>query len=171
MPTAWRTRQIDFGSGPVPTVTIPWGDVVTAWHTTGIPDIEVYMALPERAIRRLRRTRWLAPLLGLGPVRRTLQRRVQGGPAGPSAQRLASGVTRQWGEVVGADGRRAVTLQQGPQAYRWTAWTAVAAVERVLGGVEARGFQTPAAVFGADFVLGMPGVERRDLPITGPSRG
>ena len=27
-------------------MTIPWGDVSTAWYSTGIPNIEVYMAAP-----------------------------------------------------------------------------------------------------------------------------
>jgi short subunit dehydrogenase-like uncharacterized protein len=51
---------------------------------------------------------------------------------------------------------------RGPQAYRWTALTAVAAVERVIAGDVPRGFKTPAGAFGPDFVLG-PGVEREDL--------
>ena len=46
VPTAWRTRTIDFGDGPVRAMTIPWGDVATAFHSTGIPNIEVYLAAP-----------------------------------------------------------------------------------------------------------------------------
>jgi len=52
---------------------------------------------------------------------------------------------------------------RGPQAYRWTAITALDAVERVIAGDVVRGFTTPAGAFGPDFVLG-PGVEREDLP-------
>ena len=32
--------------GPRTAITIPWGDVSTAYHSTGIPDIEVYMSAP-----------------------------------------------------------------------------------------------------------------------------
>src|SRR3712207_3296995 len=42
VPAAWRTRVIDFGAGPRTAMTIPWGGVVTAYHSTGIPTIEVY---------------------------------------------------------------------------------------------------------------------------------
>ena len=35
VPAAWRTRSIDFGRGPVTAMTIPWGDVSTAYHSTG----------------------------------------------------------------------------------------------------------------------------------------
>src|SRR5512139_1306127 len=46
VPLAWKTRHIDFGNGrgPIATITLPWGDVSTAYYTTGIPNIEVYMA-------------------------------------------------------------------------------------------------------------------------------
>src|SRR5438552_12002536 len=46
VPTAWKTRTIDFGAGPVKAITIPWGDLATAYYSTGIPNIEVYMAAP-----------------------------------------------------------------------------------------------------------------------------
>ena len=42
VPAAWRTRKVDFGRGPRTVVSIPWGDVSTAYHSTGIPNIEVY---------------------------------------------------------------------------------------------------------------------------------
>src|SRR5438874_2145204 len=46
VPAAWKTRVIDFGAGPVQAVTIPWGDVFTAYHSTGIANVEVYTAAP-----------------------------------------------------------------------------------------------------------------------------
>ena len=46
MPAAWKTRVIDFGAGPVKAITIPWGDVASAYYSTRIPNIEVYMAMP-----------------------------------------------------------------------------------------------------------------------------
>ncbi|MBM4073358.1 MAG: hypothetical protein FJ271_31215, partial [Planctomycetes bacterium] len=54
VPLAWKTRVIDFGIGPVKAITIPWGDVSTAYHSTGIPDIEVYLAatLGQRLLAR-----------------------------------------------------------------------------------------------------------------------
>jgi hypothetical protein len=57
----------------------------------------------------------------------------------------------------------AVSRLRGPQAYRWTVLTALAATERVCAGEAPRGFTTFAAAFGPDFILG-PGVEREDLP-------
>src|SRR5438105_246807 len=57
VPAAWKTKVIDFGNGPVKAITIPWGDVATAYFSTGIPNIEFYMAAPlgTRTLARLSR--------------------------------------------------------------------------------------------------------------------
>ena len=40
VPVAWKTREIPFRDGRRMAVTVPWGDVASAWHTTGIPNVE-----------------------------------------------------------------------------------------------------------------------------------
>src|SRR5271166_6071412 len=40
------TGSCDFGRGLRPTIQIPWGDVSTAFHSTGIPNIEVHVEAP-----------------------------------------------------------------------------------------------------------------------------
>ena len=40
----------DFGHGPKPTIGVSWGDVSTAWRSTGIPDIGVFFEA-DRAMR------------------------------------------------------------------------------------------------------------------------
>ena len=162
VPAAWKSRQVDFGGGPQNTMSLPWGDVVTAWYTTGIPDIEVYMAVPDPVARRLRRMRPLLPLMGLAPVRRIAAARARRRPPGPSPSKLARGETRLWGEVVDGAGGRATARMRGPQAYRWTALTALDAVQGVLGGGVEPGFRTFAGAFGPDLVL-RHGVEREDV--------
>jgi saccharopine dehydrogenase (NAD+, L-lysine-forming) len=49
-----------------------------------------------------------------------------------------------------------------PEAYTLTAHSALASVEAVVAGGAPPGFQTPSSAFGADFVLGIEGVSRRD---------
>ncbi|MBI4569332.1 MAG: saccharopine dehydrogenase NADP-binding domain-containing protein [Planctomycetes bacterium] len=163
VPTAWRTRRIDFGRGPVKAVTIPWGDVATAWHSTGIPDIEVYAAAPRLALRAaMRAVGLLRPLLARPAVVSFLSRRVRSGPAGPSETERARGACFLWGEVEDDAGRTAVSRLRGPEGYTFTAHTVLAIVERALRGEALAGFHTPSQAYGADFVLGLPGVERSD---------
>ena len=77
VPSAWKTREVDFGRGPRMTMTIPWGDVSTAFHSTGIPNIEVYMALHPRLIRAAKVSRYLGPLLAARPVQAFLKQNPQ----------------------------------------------------------------------------------------------
>ena len=60
-----ESGSCDFGQGEKPTIQVSWGDVATAFHSTGIPDIEVqFEELP--AIRAFARTPWFVKsFLGL----------------------------------------------------------------------------------------------------------
>jgi short subunit dehydrogenase-like uncharacterized protein len=162
VPACWRTRTIDFGRGPVVAMTIPWGDVSTAYHSTGIPDIEVYMAssAPQRLAARL--SRWLGWLLRSGPVQRWLRKRIRAGAPGPTDEERARGETLLWGEAADARGGLVVSRLRGPEGYTLTAQAAVRVVERVLAGRVESGFQTPSRLLGPDFVLDLPGVTRAD---------
>jgi len=155
-------RSVDFGHGPVQAVRLTWGDVFTAYYSTGIPNIEVYVVLPEAARKQRALLHKLRPLLGLAPLRRLLQRGVR---PGPSAEARARTVTHVWGEVEDAAGRRAAARLHGPEAgLVWTTPAALAVVRKVLGGTFSPGFQTPAKVYGADLVLECEGVTREDVP-------
>ncbi len=163
VPAAWRTRTIDFGRGPRTAVTIPWGDVSTAWYSTGIPDIEVYVAVPAALRAAMVASRHLGWLLGRRWVRNLQLRRVRRGPAGPSARQLEHGRSTIWGRVEDAAGRSASALLHGPDGYLLTARTALAIVRRVLEGDAPPGFQTPSRAYGPDCVLSIEGVSREDL--------
>ncbi len=164
VPAAWRTREVDFGDGRRDlVVTIPWGDVSTAWHSTGIPNVEVYMAMTAAMRRALVISRWLGWLLSAGPVRRWLVARARARKSGPSDASRARGESRLWGEARDAHGHSVVSRLVAPEAYTLTARTAVEAAIRVLGGGVGVGFQTPSRAFGADFILGLAGVVREDV--------
>jgi short subunit dehydrogenase-like uncharacterized protein len=163
VPAAWRTRRIDFGSGPVDATTIPWGDVSTAYYSTGVGNIEVYAASSPMARRLMVASRYIGWLIGAPPVRSLLRRLVRAGPAGPNDATRARATSRLWGEATDRDGRRVVARLTGPQSYALTALTAVAAVEKVLAGDVSPGFQTPSRAYGPDFILEIPGVRREDV--------
>jgi len=164
VPAAWKTRVVDLGDGAVRVTSIPWGDVATAWYSTGIPDIEVYTRMGAGRRRLLRATRYLGRLLAARPTQRWLKARIRGGAPGPSARARAAGTSRILGEAGNAAGRTVRSRLRGPEGYTLTVHTAVAALERVLAGQAKPGFQTPSLAFGPDFVLTVDGVVREDLP-------
>jgi short subunit dehydrogenase-like uncharacterized protein len=163
VPAAWKTRVIDSGTGPVEAMTIPWGDVSTAYHSTGIPSIEVYMAAPLRLRLAARASRYLGWFLGSALVQRLLKRRIRAGPPGPTVEERSRGQSLLWGEAEDPTGRKVVSRMHGPDGYTLTVRAALATVDRVLAGAVAPGFQTPSTLFGPDFVLGLEGVFREDV--------
>jgi short subunit dehydrogenase-like uncharacterized protein len=163
VPPAWRVREIDLGGGANTAVTIPWGDVSTAYYTTGIPNIETYATVPKYAASVMEQTGVLTPFLGSSPVQRALKGIIDATVSGPTADERARSTTRIWGEVKNGDERAAARLQT-PDTYEFTARTATEIARRVLAGEVGPGFQTPAAAFGPEFVLDFDGVEREDVP-------
>ncbi len=163
VPAAWKTREVDFGRGPVTVVSIPWGDVATAYHSTGIPNIVVYAALGKRTPRLMRLTRYTGWLLASPPAQVFFKWMIRRQPPGPNAEQRARGRSFVWGTVWDDDGGRATARLKGPEGYAFTALAALALAEKVLDGEAVAGFQTPAKAFGPDFVLDIEGVTRVDL--------
>jgi short subunit dehydrogenase-like uncharacterized protein len=162
-PLAAKERRIDFGEGERLCISVPLGDVATAFRSTGIPNIEVYLALPASAAWALQWRNLVDWLLRRRRVQRFLRQRIQTAPHGPSEARRTTGRTLLWGRVEDSAGASAESLLQTPEIYQFTALTAIAIVEKVLAGQAPAGFQTPAAAYGADFVLSIAGVGRWDL--------
>ena len=167
VPAAWRSREIAFGDKPRLSVTIPWGDVSTAWHSTRIPNIEVYTATSKGTIRGMILSRYIGWLLEAAPVQRFLLGRIRAGKPGPSDGQRERAQAHLRGEAWDAEGNRVAARLRTPDGYTLTAITAVAAARKVLAGAAQPGFRTPSLAFGADFILEVAGAERHDLPASG----
>lgn len=163
VPTAWQARTIEFADKPRLCVTIPWGDVSTAFHSTGIPNITTFMATTPSGLRSMRLLRLFEPVLRARPVKRFLLGRLKARPAGPSAASLERTRSQVWGEAKDASGAAVRSRLTAPTGYKLTAIASVRAAERVLAGGIAPGFLTPSRAFGADFILEIPGSEWEDL--------
>ncbi|MEJ7813132.1 MAG: saccharopine dehydrogenase NADP-binding domain-containing protein [Gemmatimonadaceae bacterium] len=163
VPPAWRVRAVDFGDGPARVTTMPWGDVSTAYHSTGIPNVEVYMAIPTSLRLAMRYGRVALPLLASPPVQRWLASLVRRMPAGPTLEQRARGQSRFWAEASDDAGARAAARLFGPEGYEFTVRSAVECVRRALRGDACPGFQTPSRAFGPDLVLAIEGVRREDM--------
>lgn len=163
VPAAWKTREIDFGRGAVTATTIPWGDVATAFYSTGIPNIEVYAVMPAGLRRMMKLTRPFGGLLGSGMVQRFLKKRIKAQPPGPNEEERARGKSFVWGEVKDDSGKKAVSRLRGPEGYTLTALAALAIVGHVLAGNFSIGFQTPSKAYGSDLILEIDGITREDV--------
>lgn len=159
-PLAHEARRIEFGCGSRWAMTIPWGDVSTAFHTTGIPNIRVFTGTPESRIRQLRRLRPFLPLVGSTPVKRALQWWIGRTVVGPDAATRAQAKVHLWGEVRNQAGERREATLEVPEGYALTASAAVELTLRLAAGGLDPGAWTPAGAFGPDLISEIPGVER-----------
>jgi len=156
-PMGFHTRKIDFGNGPRTAMALPWGDVSTAFHTTGIPNIEVFLAVPPALLWAARLGNVLAPLLGLAPVQAALKRRA-GAVTGPDAQSRAASPCHVWGEVRNAAGATRTARIRTANGYDVTVQGALAVVQKLLARNSADGGSfTPARLCGAGLITELAG--------------
>ncbi len=161
VPAAYETKEIDFGEVQKTGVTIPWGDVSTAFYSTEIPNIKVFTVIPEKQITLLKMSRYVGWLLALTPFQSILQSQIPEG--GPDEEERESGKTYLWGKATDAKGNSVESRQQGPEGYKFTMLTALRIAEKILEGEFCVGFQTPAKCYGDELVLEIEGVERQDV--------
>ncbi len=160
-------RRVRFSDRERTVVPIPWGDLETAFQTTGIPNITTYMALPRATARLLS---WLSIpgrwALAFKPLRRLVQGWAAKSMRGPDAETRRTARSYVWARVADAGGREAQAWLEAVEAYRFTALAGVRCVEKVLE-MRPKGALTPALAFGADLVLEIEGTRRYDAPLSG----
>jgi short subunit dehydrogenase-like uncharacterized protein len=167
-PAAHR-RRFDYGRGDGWSSAVTWGDLASAFRTTGIPDIEVCFEDTPTSRAMLLAGRTFGPWLQLPIAQAWLKAHVPLFPEGPTAAERAIHRCVIVAEATMRSGRQVTSRLRTPEAYSLSAQTAAAIAGRALRGDVEPGFQTPARVYGADFILGFEGVIREDLDRAGPS--
>jgi len=157
VPLAYKTRRIDFGDGEKLAMTIPWGDVSTAYATTGIPNIEVYIPGSPAMVAWLRRANRLKWLIGTGLAQRFMKRRIEKTVKGPSAAKRDAHPTFVWGEVTNSRGDQRTARIKTANGYSLTVTGALAVAEHLLANNVPGGVYTPAKLVGPDLVTRLPG--------------
>lgn len=155
--------EFDFGKFTTKTTRIQWGDISTAWRSTGIPTIEVFAGADEKTIGNLKTSNYFSWLLRKRWLRDFILTQVDKGKSGPSQHDLHTGKCYLRGTVWDAAGNIHTSLFNGPNAYLLTAKTAVLIAEKVMTGKFDAGYKTPAMQYGADLILEIADTRREDL--------
>lgn len=159
-----RIRMLDtFVSGEriyagqaIPCLGIAWGDISSAWYSTKIPNISVFLRASKSSVQRLRALSLLRPILALPLVQKLLQALIKKFLSGPSAAERANTPYRIWGLVVDSDGKRIERGIETPNGYTFTVDAALASVEKILRSPPAAGAHSPAMAFGSEFAISLP---------------
>lgn len=152
-----KMMEIDFGSFKKKTICIPWGDISTAWRSTGIPNIEVYNGVPERAIQAAKMSRWFNWILRKPWIKTYLRKKVDAKPAGPQEQKLNTGKSYLWGRVSDNSGNVAEARLKTLSGYLLTSKTAVLIAEKIIATEVRTGYFTPAQYFGEGLIFEVEG--------------
>lgn len=164
VPLGSLNREIPFSAGTKTATAISWGDVATAYYSTGIPTIEVYTPIFTRPLPLgsifsvfsfLLRWRFLQTL-----VKRQIDARIKG----PVEIERRHDICEIYGEVVNPSGSSCAYRLITPNGYSLTVDTALASVEKVLAHSIPPGFNTPSQAFGTSFILTLPGITLEQVP-------
>ncbi len=161
---AAHVKDIPFSVGKRTSASIPWGDIVTAWHSTGIPNIRVYAAQHPKTIKRMKQMSAFSWLLGLKPVLNFLRSRIDKSVTGPTEKTLQSKQAEVWGRAWNAEGKEIHARVTGPQAYALTAQTSLYIAHQASQGNWKAGFQTPSTGYGMDLILEACNAKREIIP-------
>jgi len=152
-PLGHKGMEVDFGKVKHFTICIPWGDVSTAYRTTGIPNIEIYTGAPRKAYNILKLQGAFNWLLKTSLVRNLLQQQIDKKITGPTGKQNEKGLSLIWGEVQNDKGEIRRARYTGAEGYLLTAQTALLITKKVLSGEAKPGYYTPAGLFGHSMIL------------------
>lgn len=138
-------------------VSIPWGDVSTAYHSTGTPNITVYMAVPRAAGIMMRLFSPLMPLLSRPAIQRSIFRKIEDGPAGPEPEERNRGFMRVWGKACASSDRCVEGTIDTVQGFNFTIDASLLCVTKLLATNLPGGCYTPTQAFGYELAMEIDG--------------
>jgi short subunit dehydrogenase-like uncharacterized protein len=155
-------RRIDFGRGAKLAMPIPWGDVASAFYTTGIPNITVFTPISPLSLAIVRVAVAFKPVLQSPRLQDWLIKKIEH-VRGPDVSTRNANPSWVWGEAKDAHGRsqaiRIVTLN----GYSLTVFSSLALAQHLMSNACPPGCWTPAGLLGENFILSLPGTSKLDL--------
>ena len=158
--TASTSKTISFKGRERNVVGIAWGDVYTAFHTTGIPNITVFTGMPVKMMNTMKRASKLGWLIKTPLFQKIGRYFIRKKIDGPSVEKREHLKTQLHGRVWDNNGNEVVAEMETPESYKLTAITAVLCAIKILAGDASPGFQTPAGAFGSDLIMEVDDTKR-----------
>lgn len=168
-PLGKGVHTVRFSHREAQAVPGPIADLVTAWHSTKIPNITVSLAIPSGFAKTLK-AMWPLGVVGLpvlggllrsSAIRSRIDAAIEKRTAGPNATRREEGRSYVHAKVSTKAGASAEAWLDTLEGYDFTRYAAISAVEQVIAKRPV-GALAPSQAFGIDFVLGVPGTKRLD---------
>jgi short subunit dehydrogenase-like uncharacterized protein len=156
-PIGHKARRVNFGTKTRFCMTIPWGDISTAYTTTGIPNIETYTAVSKSSYRMTKLAPLVNPILRTEWVKNRFRNYIEKNVTGPTPEQNEKGRSLVWGEVIDEHGNRLEVRLEGPEGYKLTALASVHITRHFLQNNIEPGYHTPAGLLGYELFTQLPG--------------
>jgi short subunit dehydrogenase-like uncharacterized protein len=160
-PLGQKGMWVDFGPKKLFVMTIPWGDIATAYYTTGIPDIESYTSISPNIYRALKGQFLFNWLLQTSFIRRILKKKIDRRAPGPSDEERSKALSLIWGEATNSKGQKASVRMSTPDGYTLSMHAVLIITRKILEGKFKPGYQTPATAYGEELIMEVPSVQRQ----------
>lgn len=156
-PLGEKGMWVNFGSTKLFVMSIPWGDVSTAYFTTGIPNIESYTAIKPAAYKILKLQKLFNWLLRMEGVKNIIRKKIKQRPPGPDDEMRSKAKSLVWGEARNENDKTVTAHFSCADGYTLTAFSSLIIAKKILDGDFKPGYQTPASCYGDGLVNEIPG--------------
>lgn len=138
-------KTMIFGNTKTECIAISWGDVVTAYHSTQIPNITVYFKKSPMLMKLSKLPNMIKHCLSSSLIRKIIHASMHFKP-GPNQQQLDTTQTEilahAWDNKTSVKAKLIV-----PNGYITTVHTALTCLDLVINSSVSIGFQTPSLAF------------------------
>jgi short subunit dehydrogenase-like uncharacterized protein len=153
VPIAYSSRTIEKEGKSFSFMSIPWGDVSTAYHSTGIPNVILYAGAHPKTIAKMKRFNSFKSIFGWTWVKKIVNYYINKNIKGPSEELRNKSRVWVWGEVRNDTGKTVFAELDTPEGYQLTASSVVTIIKKLEMKPLDPGFYTPSRAFGADYIL------------------
>ena len=155
--------KADFGKGEVETVSVSWGDVATAFYTTGIPNISVFFQLTNQTKKIIKMNSFVKWILSLSPIENKLKSQIEKKFKGPDKEVRENAKGIIFAEVSNSSGKKMSSKLITPEGYKLTSITALEIVKKISNGDVKLGYFTPAMLYGTELITNIEDVTLTDI--------
>jgi len=155
--------KADFGKGEVETVSVSWGDIATAYYTTGIPNISVFFQLTKQTKKIIEINSFVKWILSQNFMQNKLKSQIEKKYKGPDekVRETARGII--FAEVINSSGQKMRSKLITPEGYKLTSITALEIIQKISNGNVKHGYYTPAMLYGTDLINSLEDVSLTDI--------
>ncbi len=157
VPLAAEAKSIQFSDQRRYCMSIPWGDIETAFHSTAIPNITVFTETPEDQVKWVKRLSPIAGMFAWGWLQKLLNQLIDKNIQGPDANARAQGQMVLAATAFNA--HESKTLYACcDEGYEFTVTSSLYFVESLLAHKILPGAYTPTQAVEPDMLIEMLGI-------------